>query len=170
MKHSKFKINQFTRIKALDTFIVIFGLSVFFMVLTSVDSTSNGIHTVQNSTSLYKSDEAGQGNGSVWKAPESANALKNPYAGIAAETAKGKTLYLQMCAACHGNTGKGDGAAAVALNPRPADHTSAKVQSESDGALFWKMTYGNPPMAAYKDILTEEQRWDLVDFIRTLKK
>jgi len=130
----------------------------------------NCISSVNNSTFVKLKSTQVSGPGVPWKAPESADALKNPYKGNAAETAKGKTLYLQLCAACHGNSGKGDGAAAVALNPRPADHTSSKVQNQSDGALFWKMTNGNPPMAPYKDVLTEDQRWDLVNFIRTLKK
>ncbi len=112
----------------------------------------------------------GQGNSAVWKAPASANELVNPYKGNAAETAKGKTLYMQMCSVCHGKTGKGDGVAGVNLKPRPADHTSAAVQSQTDGAIYWKLTNGNPPMASYKTILTDEQRWDLVNFIRTLKK
>jgi mono/diheme cytochrome c family protein len=74
-----------------------------------------------------------------------------------------------MCSPCHGYTGKGDGCVSALLNPRPADHTSPAVQNESDGALFWKITNGRGKMQSYKAILTDRQRWGLVNFIRTLK-
>ena len=57
---------------------------------------------------------------------------------------------------------------AAALNPKPADHTSAKVQSQTDGAIFYKITTGRLPMAPYKDVLNDTQRWQLVNYIRTL--
>jgi len=105
-----------------------------------------------------------------WVAPASANDLKNPLAGDAGATKEGKTLYLSLCAPCHGEKGKGDGVAGGSLSPKPANHASALVQGQSDGALFWKMTEGRGPMASYKAALTEKQRWSLVNFIRTLKK
>ncbi len=105
-----------------------------------------------------------------WVAPESANTIKNPFAGNADATKKGKKLYNQLCNICHGDQGKGDGMAGAALTPKPADLTSDKVQSQSDGAIYWKITNGRPPMASYKDVLKEEERWQLVNYIRTLKK
>jgi mono/diheme cytochrome c family protein len=107
---------------------------------------------------------------SEWKAPVSANQLKNPIKGNVSATEEGKKLYKQMCAICHGNTGKGDGMAGMSLNPRPANFTTEKVQSQTDGAIYWKLTEGRSPMASYKNILKEEQRWQLVNYIRTLKK
>ncbi len=109
-------------------------------------------------------------NGGVWKAPASADQLRNPLKGNEKATLAGKKLYAQYCAICHGNKGKGDGAAGMALKPRPANLTSPVVQKQTDGAIYWKITYGNPPMAAYKETLTEEQRWQLVNFIRTLAR
>lgn len=105
-----------------------------------------------------------------WKAPASANSIKNPLKGNTAAIDAGKKLFKQMCAICHGNSGKGDGMAGMTLNPRPSDLSSEKVHSQTDGAIFWKMTEGRAPMAPYKEILKEEQRWQLVNYIRTLKK
>lgn len=110
------------------------------------------------------------GDGSTWVAPASASQIKNPFAGNADATKAGKKLYTSYCAVCHGDTGKGDGVAAVALNPKPAKFASESVQSQSDGTLFWKMTEGRAPMASYKDVLKEEQRWQLVNYIRELGK
>lgn len=104
-----------------------------------------------------------------WQAPKSADELKNPFKDNANATEEGKKIYNQMCAFCHGATGKGNGAAGLSLKPKPADFLSIKVTNESDGAIFWKMTEGKAPMAGYKDLLSEDQRWKLVNYIRKLE-
>jgi len=106
-----------------------------------------------------------------WIAPASANQLKNPLAGNTNVLKDAKKNYEMYCTACHGAGGKGDGTAAASLNPKPADHTSTKVQSQTDGALFWKLSEGRGIMASYKQILSDDkQRWALVNYIRSLKK
>ena len=166
----KRKCNGTPDLKVLYKICSIAGLVFAFLIILSITGHSHTRYVNVNLSSYLTDIGPGNGQGVNWKAPASADEIKNPYKSNAAETAKGKTLYTQMCVICHGKSGKGDGPAGLALNPRPADHTSAKVQDQSDGALFWKMTNGNPPMAAYKDVLSEEQRWDLVNYIRTLKK
>ncbi len=105
-----------------------------------------------------------------WKAPATAKNIKNPLKGNTQATNEGKKLYANMCAICHGNKGKGDGVAGMTLNPRPANFTKSIVQDQTDGEIYWKITNGRLPMASYKDILTEEQRWQVVNYIRTFKK
>ncbi|HVW13659.1 MAG TPA: cytochrome c [Mucilaginibacter sp.] len=105
-----------------------------------------------------------------WVAPKTAQEVKNPLAGDKSVLADGKVLYTANCAPCHGNKGRGDGPAAAALNPKPADHSSVAVQNESDGALFWKLSEGRNPMPSYKKILTDKQRWELINYIRTLSR
>jgi mono/diheme cytochrome c family protein len=105
-----------------------------------------------------------------WIAPAEANDLKNPLAGNTTVLAEAKQTYTSMCAPCHGNKGKGDGPAAIALNPKPADHTSKAIQDESDGSLYWKLTNGRGAMQSYKTNLTDQQRWGLINYIRSLKK
>ena len=104
----------------------------------------------------------------TWTAPANTNSYKNPYEGNPDATAAGKKLYQQFCAICHGNKGKGDGLAGMTLKPRPSNFTSKPVQSQADGAIYWKITEGNAPMASYKATLTEQQRWQLVNYIRQL--
>jgi len=108
------------------------------------------------------------GSSSDWTAPASANKLNNPLAGISEATINGEKLFEQNCTTCHGNSGKGDGPTADMLDTKPADLTSLKVQKESDGALFWKITTGKGAMASYKKDLSEEQRWHLVNYVRKL--
>jgi mono/diheme cytochrome c family protein len=105
-----------------------------------------------------------------WVAPKSSDNVKNPISGNYSKVAETKTLYITNCGPCHGDKGRGDGPAAPGLNPKPADHTSAAVQAESDGAIFWKLSEGRSPMPGYKKIFSEEQRWELVNYIRTLAK
>ena len=105
-----------------------------------------------------------------WPVPTSAMNNKNPLGQDVNTIKAGKTLYSAYCAPCHGNTGKGDGAAAVALNPKPANHTSDIIQAEPDGSLFYKISEGRTPMPQYKASLTEAQRWALVSYIKTLGK
>lgn len=106
----------------------------------------------------------------AWVAPAWADTIKNPFAIDADAIALGKKVYNKYCWTCHGKSGKGDGPAGANLNPKPKDQTGAEIQQLSDGALFWKITTGNSPMAAYEKLLTEEQRWQVVSYIRELGK
>ncbi len=105
-----------------------------------------------------------------WVAPKAADDLKNPIVGNTDALKEGKTLYVSYCTPCHGEKGKGDGVAAASLSTKPADHSSDYVQKQSDGALFWMITEGRNPMPTYKQAFSDQQRWELVDYIRTLAK
>lgn len=107
---------------------------------------------------------------SLWAAPKDADAVKNPVVSSTPVLAEAKVLYSTNCGPCHGDRGRGDGPAAQALNPKPADHTSANVQAESDGSLFWKLSEGRNPMPGYKKVFTDQQRWELICYIRSLAK
>ena len=103
----------------------------------------------------------------AWEAPAAEKSKKNPLPANAATVAQGKKVADVNCVSCHGAKGKGDGAAAVALNPKPADWTSKKVQGESDGEIFWKLSTGRGAMPSWK-FLPENDRWALVGYIRSL--
>ena len=106
----------------------------------------------------------------AWACPAAEKAKKSPVASSPAAVAAGKKATVdKACTACHGETGKGDGPGAAALNPKPADWTSAKVQSESDGCLFWKISSGRGAMPPWAS-LPETERWQIIQYIRTLKK
>lgn len=106
----------------------------------------------------------------AWVTPHDATLVNNPVTPNKTTLADGQKIYTTYCAPCHGLKGKGDGAAAASLSPKPADHTSAVVQSETDGSLFWKISEGRKPMPTYKAAFSETQRWELVNYIRTLAK
>ena len=108
---------------------------------------------------------------SNWIAPEHSNSLKNPFVGNESDTADGKKIFEQMCVLCHGVQGKGNGAAGLTLERKPANFLALKnIANETDGEIFWKITVGKPPMSSYDELLTEDQRWQLVNYIRVLNK
>jgi len=106
-----------------------------------------------------------------WVVPASAKRVKNAVPVTKATLAAAGTLYMENCALCHGDAGKGDGPGAQAINVKPANFTDAKMmRAETDGSIFWKMSTGRGPMPAWKDVLTEKERWELVGYIRKLGK
>ncbi len=105
-----------------------------------------------------------------WIAPKSADNIENPLKGDASTVAVGKKMYRAMCAICHGPKGKGDGMAGTGLKPKPANFTTKEFQSQTDGAIFWKLSEGRSPMAGYKGTLDETKRWQIVNYLRTLGK
>lgn len=108
-------------------------------------------------------------------APESYTKLTNPLADNPEAAASGKTIFETQCASCHGLQGRGDGAAAAALKPQPANLADRKMlDSLSDGYLFWRVSEGgamapfNSGMPAWKATLSEEQRWQVISYLRLL--
>jgi mono/diheme cytochrome c family protein len=94
--------------------------------------------------------------------------LPNPLGPDAA--AAGAEVFRTNCATCHGPQGHGDGPAGQALEPKPRN--LANIQAAAgDDFLFWRIREGKPgtSMVAWKGILTDEQIWQTVSFIRTLK-
>ena len=58
----------------------------------------------------------------------------------------------------------------VSLVKKPANFLALKVINQTDGNIFWKITNGKAPMASYEELLTEDQRWKLVNYIRELNR
>jgi mono/diheme cytochrome c family protein len=105
-----------------------------------------------------------------WSAPAAEAQKKNPVAATESSLAAGQKIYSKTCFMCHGKTGDADGPAVIELNIHPAKLSDPKLATESDGALFWKITTGKKPMPTYGKRLSETDRWNLVNYIRTLPK
>ena len=104
-----------------------------------------------------------------WNAPESAKEKKNPFLPDASSLERGKKSYKLDCMRCHGKEGKGDGPSAMKIDKPVADLTTDKVQNQSDGDLYWKISEGRKPMPLSKNTLTDDQRWDVINYNRSLK-
>ena len=105
--------------------------------------------------------------------PEYAD-LVNPIDSNPTSIEEGKSLYQPNCASCHGEGGRGDGPVAGSLDPAPTDFriTQNKI---SDGYYFWRISEGgigepfNSSMPGWKNILSEEQIWKVIVYIRSLQ-
>lgn len=94
----------------------------------------------------------------------------NPVSADEESLARGKQLFGIHCATCHGAEGKGNGiVAAFFTKKKPADLTSEIIQSKNDGAVFLTISNGFGFMPALNENFTVRERWDLVNFFRTLK-
>ena len=84
---------------------------------------------------------------------------------------RGRALFVSHCAACHGADGRGDGPAAPGLLQRPADLTAAHTADHTPGDVFWWISHGlGLAMPAFGEQLSVADRWDLVNFVRTLNR
>jgi mono/diheme cytochrome c family protein len=101
--------------------------------------------------------------------PPPVTGVVNPIAPTEASIAAGKTVYQTNCVTCHGVSGAGDGPDAAGLDPPPADLIT-HVPLHSDGDLFSFIANGFPrtAMPAWKGTLTDEQMWNVVNYLRTL--
>ncbi|MBI5838542.1 MAG: cytochrome c [Chloroflexi bacterium] len=92
----------------------------------------------------------------------------NPLGADAA--AAGAEVFKTNCESCHGPQGHGDGPAGEALDPKPKNLPDLAAIA-TDDYLFWRISTGKEgtSMVAWKGTLTDEQIWQVVAFIRTLK-
>lgn len=94
---------------------------------------------------------------------------ENPIEADEASIARGSELFEIHCRMCHGQTAEGNGPIAPFLANKPANLTSPIVQSKSDGSIFLTITNGvEGKMPPLNENLLVQDRWDLVNFIRTL--
>ncbi len=114
----------------------------------------------------------GQGDaaaGAHWMAPAEATRRGNPVPADSASRERGRKLFEANCVSCHGPTGRGNGPIAARLEKLPAD-LAAMAGQHPDGDFAWKIAEGRGPMPAWKGTLTENQIWDLVNYIQSLGK
>jgi mono/diheme cytochrome c family protein len=103
-----------------------------------------------------------------WNATAAARRLKNPVPCTNDAIAAGQQVYGEHCRSCHGVKGDGKGEKAAELSVAPGDFTDAQtMRRRTDGELFWQITRGRLPMPAFADKLSDQERWQVVDYIRT---
>lgn len=94
---------------------------------------------------------------------------KNPIEADDDSISKGKTLYGERCADCHGKTGNGRGDLALRLHYKVPDFTKGTaLKSRSDGELFYFITKGCGGMPGEQEYISDTDKWNLVNFCRTL--
>lgn len=101
--------------------------------------------------------------GQDWPVPEKEAAISNPLEYTLENVTLGKAIYTKNCKSCHGDPGKNN---PLALVPSPVDIASEKMQINSEGSLFYKITSGKGVMPPFESTISEGDRWLLVSFIQ----
>jgi mono/diheme cytochrome c family protein len=97
-----------------------------------------------------------------WLVPADQKNKVNPQEYNLANVNKGKDLYLKNCKSCHGDAGKNN---ALPLVPPPVDVTSDKMQKNTEGELYYKITNGRGAMPQFKATISDDDRWRIVNYI-----
>lgn len=105
-----------------------------------------------------------------WEAPAKYVKMENPFASAADDDNIGRALYSKHCKSCHGTKGKGDGTKAESVDTEMPDFTIPSFGEQTDGSLYYKTFIGRDDMPSFeKKVTDEEERWLLVNYLRTLK-
>jgi mono/diheme cytochrome c family protein len=130
--------------------------------------TASIITTVTTMVLLLAGIQTVKAQSSNWTIPSYTDTLQNPYPIDKDLIADGHKIFKSNCQTCHGSKAKGNGPAAVALNPKPANLTAKAVQGQKLGSLYYRVSNGHLDMPAWKSSLSQKQIWSVVVYIKSL--
>ncbi len=103
----------------------------------------------------------------IFDAKDAAAAIPNPVSATAESIARGEYFYQVNCLVCHGAQGRGDGPVGQKFtDPTPVDLNEDYTQDQADGQIFFTLTRGRVAMPFYRDALSQQERWDVVNYIK----
>ena len=162
---------------------ILFVTSVDVAITSSAQNTNSSSATNKNQNDTRSVSPAPSGGGAqqdfsqnTWELPADADKTKNPVTVTPESIAKGKEFYLERtkgnCVFCHGEIGSGNEANLARLRRKPADISNKeRMSAMTDGEVFWKVSKGiTGIMPAGERRMSEEERWHVVNYIRTLPK
>jgi len=174
------------KILLVPALIVLTGIAVVIVASaarsTSAGQNSNSPTTTNRNENRSITPPSGAGpqqdfSKNTWELPADADTTKNPVQATEESIAKGKELYLERtkgnCIFCHGETGSGNEANFPRLRRKPADLSNKeRMTAMTDGEVFWKISKGITGImpAGETRMKTEEERWHVVNYVRTLAK
>ena len=162
---------------------VLFVMSFGPLISAAQNANSSTTTNRNENRSITPQQPSGAGPGqqqdfskNTWELPADADKTKNPTTANAESIAKGKELYLERqkgnCVFCHGENGAGNEANLARLRRKPADISNEeRMTAMTDGEIFWKISKGiTGIMPAGERRMSEEERWHVVTYVRTLAK
>jgi mono/diheme cytochrome c family protein len=99
-----------------------------------------------------------------WIVPDEKRGKLSPFAFSEESRKTGERLYTINCMSCHGSPGKGN---FINLVPSPGDPATEKIQHNSDGEIFFKITTGRGPMPSFKNKFSGNDIWNIISFLRS---
>ena len=97
---------------------------------------------------------------------EAGKTLVNPVPKSPESLARGREMYQLHCLVCHGEQGRGNGPVGQKFVPQPMELNLDYVQLQPDGQLFYTISHGSIAMPFYRQAMSAEDRWHLVNFIK----
>ena len=161
--------------------VAIIFVTSFDIAITSSAQNANSSTTTNKNQNDSRSIAPGAGaqpdfSKNTWELPEDADKTKNPTTATPESIAKGKELYMERskgnCVFCHGDTGTGNEANIPKLRRKPANLSNKeRMTAMTDGEVLWKISKGiQGIMPAGEKRMSEEERWHVVNYVRTLAK
>lgn len=105
--------------------------------------------------------------GQDWVVPEERRGRLSTFPFTDETRKEGERLYNINCLSCHGTPGKNN---YIALEPSPGDPATEKIQRNSDGEIFHKVSAGRGQMPSFRSVLTTEEIWKIVSYVRGFNK
>jgi len=102
--------------------------------------------------------------GQEWIVPSASQDKLSPFAFTDSTRNAGEQLYANNCRSCHGTPGQGN---VLNLVPPPQDPAKAEFQQNKDGEIFYKVSEGRGPMPSFKNVLSSQDIWNIISFLRT---
>ncbi len=102
----------------------------------------------------------------MWMAHEQEAHRVNPIQADQKSVARGRDSYLRNCSSCHGENAEGLDAQIVGLEKSPPN-LKERIKMHPDGDFFWKIQKGRGDMPSFRDDLTDEQTWEVINYIRS---
>jgi len=100
----------------------------------------------------------------TWVVPEEAKERLSTFRFTPETIKSGENIFQKNCKSCHGDPGKQNWAKIV---PPPGDPASDEFQKQTDGEMFFRVTSGKTPMPQFGNILSEDERWQVISYIRS---
>ena len=104
-----------------------------------------------------------------WMAPENAANVENPIELNEVSAEKGRNIYAENCAACHGENAEGLDAVEIGLE-MGSPNLKKRIKTHNDGDFFWKIKQGRGDMPSFSEALSDENIWEVINYIRTEAK
>ena len=146
---------------------ILFGLCVA-VVGFSIKLYGKGDHDHKHAEAGHQNSDHENHAGMHWASPKKASERTNPVKSDRDSVARGAKSYATSCVACHGEKAMGDGALASSLDPKPTN-LRAMSGGHTDGDFAWKIANGRGAMPGWSGSLSENDIWDVVNFIQNLQ-
>ncbi len=101
-----------------------------------------------------------------WEAPKKEAQRNNPTPFTPKSINNGKTIFIELCSHCHGESATGLKSEETGLE-KNTGNLYKRLMSHSDGDFFWKIRNGKGEMPSFADELNENQIWDVINYIKS---